>query len=123
MSSLKRAASAVGRFLDRFGWLIAIVFLAIVFHQLHEQGKTQAALSRRLAKTQGELVSSQKESTETRIVTVTQRCNFTRLVIEELERRAPPADLARFQLSYAGCEEQLAKVKRINSKTPAPGKP
>jgi hypothetical protein len=100
--------------------LVVVVLLLLGFWSLHQQGQrikdTQAAL----VKTQKQLLRSNKESTSTRITTVTQRCHFTKLVIDELVLRAPASDLVKFRRSYEGCETQLAHVKAINARTPSP---
>jgi hypothetical protein len=112
--------------------LIALGLLVLGFLTLHSQGQKIAhtqehgatqqaelrATQKALSSTQALLLRSNKESTETRITTVTQRCNFTKLVIDELVLRAPRLDSAKFEQSYRGCEKQLAKVKEINARTP-----
>ncbi len=96
------------------------VLLVAGFVSLHSQGQKIKSTQRTLAATQTLLLRSNKESTATRITTVTQRCDFTKLVIDELVLRAPPSDLAKFRRSYEGCEQQLAHVEAINARTPSP---
>jgi hypothetical protein len=98
---------------DRYGWVIALVFLAFVGWKLHDQGVT-------LRNTQAVEVRTNKESIESRIITVEQRCNFNLLVNNEIVLRAPRADLAKFESAYRGCKQQLANVKALNARTPAP---
>lgn len=132
---------ALGRFVSRHRTAIGAVLLiwgGITLHKqgvaLHHTQQHQAAQQRELRAaeaslhttqmaleaTQTRMGVSQKQSTETRITTVTQRCQFTKLVVDELVLRAPTIDAAPFERSYRGCQRQLAKVKQINAATPAP---
>lgn len=113
MSRLICIARRAWRVVDRYGWVIALVFLAFVGWKLHEQGVD-------LRSAQTVEVRTNKESIESRIITVEQRCNFNLLVNHEIVLRAPRADLAKFEGAYLGCEHQLAKVKALNARTPAP---
>lgn len=101
------------------GLVVGIVFVVIVVSKL-------SAVEHQFA-------VSQKASTKTRVVTVTQRCVLTHLDAESETINAAiigqfaPTQVApflalktKYLTSYAGCERQLAKVKRINAATPAP---
>jgi hypothetical protein len=46
MSRAKRAMKSVWAFLDRVGWVIAIVFVAIALHKLHNDETNHAAEAR-----------------------------------------------------------------------------
>lgn len=90
----------------------------------------------KLETAQGELQSSQKASTQTRITTVTQRCELTSEIkaLATLDRNVllrfvPPRfgqaivvapynkHLALLTMKYEGCEKQLALVIKINKET------
>jgi type II secretory pathway component PulJ len=77
----------------------------------------EVQLATELARTQHALEKTVADSANTRITTVTQRCDFTRLVtnvlIQQDPQVAPP-----FQKSLAGCEKQLAIVKLIAANSP-----
>lgn len=107
------------RFISRHRTAVGVALLIWGGVSLHNQGTALHRTQRALEATQSLLLTSQKASTETRITTVTQRCEFTKLVVDELVRRAPQIDAAPFARSYEGCERQLAKVKQINATTPA----
>lgn len=79
-----------------------------------------AQTQRTLVHTQYEFAISQKASTQTRIATVTQRCELTRLILGVLVRVHDGVDAAPFQASEATCLKQLASVKAINAATPKP---
>jgi len=55
MSRVRRATAAIWRFLDRIGWVIAIVFVAIALYKLHhdEQANKKAAAHTRTVQIQG----------------------------------------------------------------------
>jgi hypothetical protein len=97
--------------------VVAITFLSAVYanYRLYSFGG-------RLSSVQGHLVASQKASTRTRITTVGQRCDLTRLILGVLVRVHDGQDAAPFQKSLRVCQEQLALVKQINARTPAPPK-
>lgn len=78
------------------------------------------ATQTRLANVQRTLEVSQKASTKTRVTTVGQRCDLTRLILGVLVRVHDTPDAAPFQESYRICLKQLATVKHINAKTPKP---
>jgi type II secretory pathway pseudopilin PulG len=63
---------------------------------------------------------SQKASTKTRVSTVSQRCDLTRLILGVLDRVHDTVDAAGFHESEAKCLTQLASVKKINAATPSP---
>lgn len=98
--------------------VVAITFASAVYanYRLYSFGG-------RLSSVQGHLVASQKASTQTRITTVGQRCDLTRLILGVLVRVRDTPDAAPFQRSLRVCQTQLALVKMINAKTPAPPKP
>jgi hypothetical protein len=97
--------------------VVAITFLSAVYanYRLYSFGG-------QLSSVQGHLVTSQKASTQTRITTVGQRCDLTGLILGVLVRVHDSQDAAPFQKSLRVCREQLALVKQINAKTPAPPK-
>lgn len=77
-----------------------------------------------LARQQAVQQKSQKASTQTRVSTVTQRCELTRLILRVLIRVHDTVDAAPFHASEHTCLKQLATVKAINAATPsAPVKP
>ena len=78
--------------------------------------------SNQIRATQGRLLISEKASTATRVVTVTQRCELTRLVLDSQvnQGHATSTVVDALKVSYAGCEKQLAQVIRINAATPQP---
>jgi hypothetical protein len=86
-------------------------------------GDTNARVGREtasLAQTQRALVVSQKASTQTRVTTVGQRCALTRLILGVLVRVHDTRDATPFEASAKTCLAQLASVKQINARTPAP---
>jgi hypothetical protein len=127
MSRLLGIGRRVWGVVDRYGWVIALVFLAFVgwrlYHQgadLHKQGVALHNQGVVLRDTQLVETRTNKESIESRIITVEQRCHFNLLVNNEIVLRAPRADLSKFEHAYKGCERQLANVKALNARTPAP---
>ena len=63
------------------------------------------------------LSQTTRESAIQRVKTVEQRCELTRLLIGVLERDDPKR-LPAFRVSYAGCETQLAQVRKIAEHAP-----
>jgi Na+-transporting NADH:ubiquinone oxidoreductase subunit NqrC len=74
----------------------------------------------RLAGALHTLAVSQKASTQTRVSTVTQRCDLTDLILGVLDRVHDTVDAAGFHASEKTCLAQLASVKKINAATPSP---
>jgi hypothetical protein len=66
------------------------------------------------------LAVSQKASTQTRVATVSQRCELTNLILGVLVRVHDTTDSRGFLKSEAKCLSQLASVKAINTATPTP---
>jgi hypothetical protein len=64
--------------------------------------------------TQNKLTTSEKSSINQRVITVTQRCELTKLLLNDL----PARNSAPLAASLAGCEHQLKIVKGIASHTP-----
>lgn len=67
-----------------------------------------------------QLAVSEAASAKTRISTVSQRCDLTRLILGVLVRVHDPMDAAAFQKSQATCLRQLAQVKMIYADGPQP---
>jgi hypothetical protein len=117
------SAPATSATLEKQGRRNVIAYVGLllcVVIALASSFRTQAhlkATQNELLATQHALAVSQKKSTETRIVTVTQRCQLTKLILDVLVRQDPVVAGA-FQASYAGCEKQLAEVKSINAHAP-----
>lgn len=65
-----------------------------------------------LKATQRQLHETVLKSAETRITTVTQRCELTGLIDQVLIKQDPSV-APRFTQSYRGCEKQLTQVKKI----------
>lgn len=63
------------------------------------------------------LSQTERESTQQRVVTVTQRCDLTDKILEVLVKD-DPTRVAAFHVSYAACEKQLRIVKRIAAHAP-----
>jgi hypothetical protein len=104
--------------------VVAITFLSAVYanYRLYSFGGRLSSAQSQLSSVQGQVVASQKASTQTRITTVGQRCGLTGLILGVLVRVHDTQDAAPFQKSLKVCREQLALVKQINAKTPAPPK-
>lgn len=94
---------------------LALILYALVTVQV--QGDHLDAQHRSLVATQNLLLMSVKESAETRVTTVTQRCAFTSLVLDVLVKQ-DPAVAPPFNRSLAGCRVQLKLVKKIAAATP-----
>lgn len=89
---------------------LALILYALVTVQV--QGDHLNDQHRSLVATQRLLLQSVKESADTRVTTVTQRCAFTSLVLNVLVQQDPSVS-APFNRSLAGCRVQLALVKKI----------
>lgn len=113
MKRLRLVASVVTALLVA----VAVALLVIAVIGNRQVADKQAGLSQALSRTQSALEKSAKDSANTRITTVTQRCNFTRLVTNVLVRQDPQV-AAPFQRSLAGCLAQLAVVKKIAASAP-----
>jgi hypothetical protein len=109
------------------GLLVAVALGLVVYALIGniQANRNQEGLARQvvqtqheLARTQNELEASGKASAETRITTVTQRCDFTRLVTNVLIRQDPQV-AGPFEKSLAGCLVQLALVKKIAAAAPS----
>jgi hypothetical protein len=87
--------------------------------ELQKLATRAASVAAQSAATQHQLLVSQKASAETRVNTVTQRCNLTKQILVVL-RRHDLGDVAPFERSYAECEAQLQTVKQIAKQTPSP---
>ena len=58
-----------------------------------------------------QLQASIRSNLKSRIVTVTQRCNLTKLSADAF-KSDNPANYQKFIVSWRGCEAQLAQVKK-----------
>lgn len=121
MKLVRRIASIVATVLVA----IAVVLLLLAVIGNHNASNNQSRLSQGLADTQSQLAQTQtslakivKDSAETRITTVTQRCDFTRLVTNVLVQQDPKV-AAPFKASLTGCLKQLAIVKKIAASAPS----
>lgn len=90
-------------------FVLSVILLFEVAHGISQR--------RDLARIQQTIIASQKASTETRVKTVSQRCELTHLLVAVLMRQ-DPVELTAFQRSYDTCLRQLALVKRIDTQTP-----
>lgn len=97
----------------------AAVFLVIALICLGYLGAELISTQHSLGKTQHSFAVTQKESTATRVTTVSQRCELTELILERPGESATPRG-ARLKASHSGCEKQLRHVKEINARTPTP---
>lgn len=98
------AVCRTARWIDDRSWLVVAAFVVVGYLVIHHQ-------SVRIAETQNLLAGQNKASAESRVKTVTQRCEFTKLVIDELVLRAPSLDAKPFHKSYDKCVLSLVKVK------------
>jgi hypothetical protein len=129
---LADAGLALWHVVDRLTPLIGIAIVVVAFAVLKaENSKTnetattaagtathQAIQQAELRAVQSYLLRSNKEQLASRVTTVTQRCDFTALVTEELVKRAPAIDAGPFKKSYLGCREQLAGLRAKLKVTP-----
>jgi hypothetical protein len=88
--------------------VIVCVLIGIGFAEIH----TTATALHTLVVHNGETAL---ESAKTRIATVSQRCDLTHKIIQVLVKD-DPHHVHSFQVSYRGCEKQLAEVKQIFAK-------
>jgi hypothetical protein len=96
------------------------VFEVVTYTGLEaQQARSDADRSALVTAARGAAVSL-KASTQTRVQTVAQRCDLTRLIIVHLLKHASAADTAPFRASQTTCLAQLAAVKAINAATPTP---
>jgi hypothetical protein len=110
--------SRLTRLIDALSVPVAIAFIVVGFLVLHHQGGQIKGTQRDLAVAQGDvrrtasaLATKVRQEHEQRLVTVGQRCEFTRLVTHLLVEK-DHADAAPFVKSYEGCEKQLAKLRQ-----------
>lgn len=110
------------------GVAIVLVLLAVSFNTylaFQANSNAHAAITanhdtiQRVKTVQHVLSVSQKASTHTRVSTVTQRCDLTRLILRVLARVHDAPDAAPFRVSYATCIAQLKQVKLIDARTPS----
>lgn len=96
------------------GTLLLIIGWWVILGTQKEVQKRLSTEDGKLAHVEAKLSSIVRESSSTRVITVSSRCGLTEDFIVVLpELGATAARVAPFEASLAGCRKQLAEVERI----------